>query len=44
MNLAFKHFSWGSSSFNVDIIKDVDLLLPSTSSNTVDFDFMETFI
>lgn len=44
MNLAFKSFSWGSSSFNMEIIKDVKLTFPSTPDGKIDFTFMESFI
>ena len=44
MNLAFSSFSWGSSSFNMEIIKDVKLTLPSTFDGRIDFVFMESFI
>lgn len=44
MNLAFRSFSWGSSSFNMEIIKDVKLTLPLTPDGKIDFAFMESFI
>ena len=44
MNLSFSSFSWGSSSFNMEIIKDVKLTLPSTPDGKIDFDFMDSFI
>ena len=44
MRLAFKGFSWGSSSFNVNVIKSIKLILPSTLSGQINFDFMESFI
>ena len=44
MNLAFRSFSWGSSSFNMEIIKDVKLTLPSTPDGRIDFTFIESFI
>ena len=44
MNLAFRSFSWGSSSFNMEIIKDVKLTLPSTPDGKIAFAFMESFI
>lgn len=43
MAKAFSTFSWGSSSFNVDIIKDQKIQLP-TKNGKIDFDFMESFI
>lgn len=44
MNLSFKSFSWGSSSFNIKIIKNVELTLPSTPDGQINFAFMESFI
>ena len=44
LNLSFKSFSWGSSSFNIKIIKNVELTLPSTSDGQINFSFMEAFI
>lgn len=43
MMRAFSTFSWGSSSFNVSIIKDQKISLP-IKSDEIDFDFMEEFI
>jgi len=43
MRKAFSTFSWGSSSFNVNIIKNQLLTLP-VKHGTIDFDFMECFI
>ena len=44
MNLAFSSFSWGSSSFNMEVIKDVKLTLPSTPDGKIDFAFMDSFM
>lgn len=44
MNKSFVNFSWGSFSFNVDIIKDQTIMLPVTSDGSPDYAFMETFI
>ena len=44
MNKSFVNFSWGSSSFNVDIIKNQTIMLPITSDDSPDYSFMETFI
>lgn len=44
MNKSFVNFSWGSSSFNVDIIKDQTIMLPVTPDDSPDYAFMETFI
>lgn len=43
MEKAFSAFSWGSSSFNVSIIKSQSLILP-IKNKKIDFDFMEIFI
>lgn len=43
MMKSFSSFSWGSSSFNVDIIKNQKLSLP-ISNDEIDFEFIETFI
>ncbi|EJL6463912.1 restriction endonuclease subunit S, partial [Vibrio cholerae] len=44
MAKAFSTFSWGSSSFNVNIIKNQLLTLPVSNEKKIDFDFMERFI
>ena len=43
MAKAFSTFSWGSSSFNVNIIENQKLTLP-TQNGEIDFAFMENFI
>lgn len=43
MQLTFSKFAWGSSRFNVDILKEQKLMLP-TKHGEIDFDFMENFI
>lgn len=43
MRLAFQKFSWGSSRFNIETIKNQILKLP-VKNGSIDFDFMETFI
>ena len=43
MAKAFSAFSWGSSSFNVNIIENQKLTLP-TQNGKIDFAFMENFI
>ena len=40
---AFSSFSWGASSFNVKIIEETKITLP-THNEAIDFAFMETFI
>lgn len=44
MKKSFSAFSWGASSFNVDIIKAQKITLPILSNNKIDFDFMDGFI
>lgn len=44
MTKAFSNFSWGSSSFSIDVISKQIISLPITSSGEIDFDFMESFI
>jgi len=41
---AFSSFSWGASSFSVDIIRNQMLNLPITKNNVIDFDFIDSFI
>ena len=41
---AFGSFSWGASSFSVDIIRNQTLNLPITKNNVIDFYFMNAFI
>ena len=43
MTKAFSLFSWGSSSFNVNIIKNQKITLPIKNGKP-DFDFMESYI
>ncbi len=40
---SFKSFSWGSSSFNVNIIENQPLYLPNKKGD-IDFDFMESYV
>lgn len=43
MRLTFSQFSWGSSQFNVGVLKEQKVMLP-TKRGKVDFDFMDNFI
>lgn len=43
MHKPFSNFSWGTSSFNVEIIKNQKIVLPTKNGN-IDFDFIESFI
>lgn len=44
MNKTFSSFSWGSSSFSVEIIENQKLTLPVSKNGKIDFKFMESFI
>lgn len=44
MKKAFTKFSWGASSFAVDIIANVDISLPVDKDNAIDFNYMENYI
>ena len=44
MMKSFSSFSWGSSSFNVKIIKNQKITLPISKNGEIDFEFMENFI
>lgn len=44
MNLAFSHFAWGSSSFNMNVLNNQVIMLPVTRNGKIDFQFMETFV
>lgn len=41
---AFSNFAWGQSSFNENIIKSTEIVLPVKSDGTPDFDYMERYI
>ena len=43
MRKPFELFSWGTSSYNVDVIKGQKFVLP-VKNGEIDFDFMESFI
>ena len=44
MRRAFSLFSWGSSSFNVNILNDVKISLPITKKGEIDYDYIESCI
>lgn len=44
MKKAFQNFSWGQSSFNETILKNIKIEMPITSDGNIDYDFIETFI
>ena len=41
MRKAFCNFSWGSSSFNVDILKQVKIMLPINKKGIIDYKYIE---
>ena len=43
MRRAFSSFSWGSSSYSVNVIKEQKIKIP-TKHGEIDFDFMERFV
>ena len=43
MNKSFSSFQWGQASFNVEILKKVKILLPTTN-NKIDLQYMENYI
>lgn len=44
MRKPFELFSWGASSYNVEIIKSQKIILPQTVDGNIDFNFMEEFV
>ena len=44
MRCGFSNFTWGSSSYNVEILKNVKIILPTNDSDEIDYEFMENFI
>ena len=44
MRRPFSNFTWGTSSFSVDVIQNQIVTLPITKDGEIDFDFMESFI
>lgn len=44
MNKVFANFSWGNQSFAVDVLADMEIELPVTSQNKIDFTYMEQYI
>lgn len=44
MMKSFSSFSWGSSSFNINVIKKQLLTLPVKENGNIDFDFIESFM
>lgn len=44
MMKSFSAFSWGSSSYSVDVIKNQKVLLPVLKNNKIDFDFIDSYL
>lgn len=44
MRKAFQNFTWGQSSFNEDILKNIEISLPIKSDGKIDYSFINTFI
>ena len=44
MRRSFSNFSWGTSSFNVNVIQNQKVVIPVTENIEIDFDFIESFI
>ena len=44
MKKVFYNFSWGQSSFNETILKNIEIEMPITLNGNIDYDFIETFI
>jgi hypothetical protein len=44
MAKSFRGFSWGSSSFNVNIIKNQKVSLPIKNDRKIDFDFIDSYL
>lgn len=41
MRKAFSLFAWGSSSFNVNILNNVDIILPLKKDKSIDYEYIE---
>ncbi len=44
MKKSFRNFSWGQTSFNEDALNNVEIELPISSPQKIDYDFIESFI
>lgn len=44
MKKAFSNFEWGTSSFALEVLANIDIKLPVTANNTIDFEYMEKYI
>ena len=44
MRNAFRNFAWGQSSFNEEVLKNVEFYLPINSYDKIDYSFIINFI
>ena len=44
MRKAFQNFAWGQSSFNENILKNMEIRLPVDSNDNIDYTYITTFI
>ncbi len=44
MRNAFRNFAWGQSSFNEEVLKNVEIYLPINSYDKIDYTFIINFI
>ena len=44
MRKAFSSFSWGQTSFNEDILNNVEVIMPVTEKGDIDYSFIEFFM
>lgn len=44
MRKAFQAFSWGESSFNENILKNIEIPLPVTKAGDINYNFINTFV
>lgn len=44
MRKAFQNFAWGQSSFNQNILKNMEIRLPVDSNDNIDYTYITAFI
>ena len=44
MRKAFQNFSWGQTSFNENVLSEVEIQMPINKAGEIDYDFINTFI
>lgn len=44
MKKSFANFAWGTTSFAQEVLANIDVALPVTNDNTIDFDYMRRYI